>query len=482
MKILVIQIARLGDIYMSWPALRALRRQNPQAEIHVLARPRFAAAFDGLTGIHKIIQLPTQEILAPLVKEKMEVQEAFDGLSQFVDQLHMEKYDQIYNFSFSPLSSYLTHYIAHSGTKVCGYTRFKDGFFSIPDDMSAYFYAQVGVGRPNRFHLIEIFSSIVGMDTEAADFRAPHPFPTTDKTLPQDYIVLHVGASEVRKSIRAEKWISIIQEFQKINTMPIVLVGAAAEKSISQQICAEVPQGITDLVGQTQVSELFPILKSAKLLVGCDSAPMHMATLTGTPCVNITFPTVNFWETGPRAMDSVIVRAHDENDLSQEKLAKVIHRSLVGEKQDLSVVHTVAGTPSYWTLTTKTSDFDWLLLRAIYMGEDFPSNDGNDFTEAIRQLSEINELMLQQMANVERTGDISRASPFIERGEEIIETIGKLVPPTQTLVRWYQTEKIRIAPDEMRNVLKRTIEIHQLFQKILDLYKGTSRPAEKELE
>jgi heptosyltransferase-3 len=466
---------------MSWPALRALRRQNPEAEIHVLARPRFAAAFEGLTAVHKVIQLPTQDILAPLVKEKMEVQESFDCLSNFVDQLHFEKYDQICNFSFSPLSSYLTHYIAHSETKVIGYTRFTDGFFSIPDDMSAYFYAQVGPGRPNRFHLIEIFASLLGMDVQSEDFRAPHPFPTTDKTLPPDYVVVHIGASEARKSISATKWTSIIQELQKVNSTPVVLIGAESEKAISQQICATVTEGIIDLVGQTKLTELFPILKAAKLLVGCDSAPMHMATLTNTPCVNVSFPTVNFWETGPRALESVVFRAQNEADISEEKLAKVIQRNLIGEKQDLTVVHAAAGTPSFWTLTSKSADFDWLLLRAIYLGEDFPSNDGADFREAIRQFSEINELMLQQMANVERTGDISRASPFIERGEEIIETIGKLVPPTQSLVRWYQTEKIRIPPNEMKTVLKRTMEIHHLFQKILDLYKGTFHAPEKEL-
>lgn len=467
---------------MSWPAIRAIRRNYPEAEIHVLTRPKFSEAFTGLTAIHKIIKMPTKEILSPLVKLNMEVQESFDCLSEFVDSLYSENYDWILNLSFSPFSSYLTHYLTQPHTRVTGYSRFHDGYFSIPDDMSAYFYAQVGPGRPNRFHLIEIFASMAGLDLEPEDWRAPHPFPITSAVLPDEYVVIHVGASESSKSLSATKWTNIINQIYKIQKMKFVLIGSESEKIISTTICSGVPEGsVLDLVGKTSIQELFPIIKKSRLLVGCDSAPMHMATLVNTPCVNISLSTVNFWETGPRTLDSVIIKEKNEQELSSEKVAQIICRQFNGEKQDVGVIHATAGTPSYWALMPKSQDFDWLLIRAIYIGEDFPSNESKDFKEAITQLSEVNQLMIHQMENVEKTGLIANASPFIERGEEIIETIGKLVPPAQALIRWYQTEKIRIGPGEMKVVLNRTLEIHRLFQKILDLYSQFQKIPEKEL-
>ena len=69
MKILVIQIARLGDILMTWPAMRALRRAHPQAEIHLLVRPRFEAATRGLECVDRVIAMPSLEILEPLARE-----------------------------------------------------------------------------------------------------------------------------------------------------------------------------------------------------------------------------------------------------------------------------------------------------------------------------------------------------------------------------------------------------------------------------
>jgi len=473
MKILIIQLARLGDIYLTWPALRALRRTYPDAEIHVLTRPKFAAALDGLSVVDRIIQLPTKDILTPLVQLSMDVPGAFQRMSEFSDSLGSENYDWIVNFSFSPFSSYLTHAITQPQTRVTGYTRFSDGFLSIPDDMSAYFYAQVGIGRPNRFHLIEIFASMLGLDLIESDWAGPSPSLSSvvPFELPEDYIVLHVGASEKSKSLSAKIWIEILQSLSRLHPIHAVLIGAASESTIASEIMSQVPQATTvNLVGQTKISELFPVIQNAKLVMGCDSMPMHMASLTKTPCLNISLASVNFWETGPRAPGSVILRFQNAQDVQSEKVALAARKILAGERPDLTSLYVVPGAPSYFALFPKHVEFDWLMIRALYLSENFPAHHANEFKEAIKNLDEINQLMLSQMEKVAETGDISVAGPIIEQGEEIIETIGKLVPATQTLIRWYQTEKIRIGPGEMKVILNRTIEVHKLLQKVLELY------------
>jgi len=482
MKILVLQLARLGDVYLSWPAIRALRRTYPMAEIHLLTRPRFAAAAEGLTAVQKVIHLPTSEILAPLAQEDIQVNTAFAALSNFVDQLANENYDWVVNFSFSPFSSYLTHAVAGSQAKVFGYTRHQDGFLAIPDDVSAYFYAQVGQDRPNRFHLVEMFTSQVGLDLVPEDWRGPSPFPATQKILPAEYIVVHIGASDLGKALPPEQWVQIIQNLRANNPIAIVLVGSPDEEPIAQKMVEALgDRDIVNCVGKTQLNELFPILKSSRLLVGCDSAPIHMATYTNTPVVNLSYGNVNFWETGPRSLESVVLRIKTEADVDAIRIADVIHRAIAGQKQELGITHVTAGTPSYWCFNSKESDFDWFFARALYMGEDFPTCEDPNFASALKQMRDINSLMVQQIQVVEKTGDVSRAAPFIERGEEIIETIAKLVPALQILVRWYQTEKIRIPPGEMMQVLHRTLEIHLLLQKVLDLYEQPTEAVMKEV-
>lgn len=468
MKILVLELARLGDIFQTWPALRGLRRLHPEAQIEVLTRARFQSAIEGLEAVDKQIVLPTQDLLAPLLDTQMDVKSAHERMSQFVSELKNEKYDWILNFSFSPFSSYLTHAVAHENTKISGYSRTADGFLSIPDDMSAYVYAQVGVNRPNRFHLAEVFGTMVGVDLISTDWRAPLG-SSPDPQAPQ--VLIHVGASEAKKQISPIKWATIINQFLKISGVEIGLIGAASEAAIAEQIQASVPpERLKSYVGKTSIKELFSLIQGSKLLVGADSAPMHMASLTGTCCVNLSLSSVNFWETGPRAPGSVVLRGQDETDFASDKVALAMKRALYKEKQDLSIIKVQEGSPSYWGLAPKDSDFQWNLLKAIYMGEDFPMTENELFRDGIVKMADINLLMIEQMEAIQKGVDITKVAGIIDRGEEIIETIAKLVPPLAALVRWYQTEKIRIGPDTQEKLLERSLHIQNQLQNVLNLY------------
>ncbi len=135
MRILVLQLARFGDIYQSWPALKALRRLNPEAEIHVLVRHRFREALEGLSGIVQHTW-PTAEILEPIYRNGDEVT-AHLRLEKVLESLGALEFDRIVNLSFSPMSSYVTDILSHEKTVVSGYTRFEDGYLNIPDDASA---------------------------------------------------------------------------------------------------------------------------------------------------------------------------------------------------------------------------------------------------------------------------------------------------------------------------------------------------------
>jgi heptosyltransferase III len=468
MKILILQLARLGDCFQTWPALRALQRQYPEAELHVLTRERYMAACEGLEVVKKKIILPSVEWIEPLLGADFNVKSSHEKVGQFIDNLKAENYDWILNYSFSPLSSFLTHALTAVSTQVSGYTRTSDGFLAIPDDMSAYFYAQVGVNKPNRFHLAEIFATMAGLDLHVEDWRGPQGLVPRQGA---PSVLIHVGASETKKQISPIKWATIINQLQKIESVRIGLIGSPAESELAEIIMSSVGgEKVENFVGKTNLNELFELIAGTSLVVGADSAPMHMASLTRTPCLNFSLASVNFWETGPRADGSVVLRANDEADLASDRVAQVIKKALNREKQDLSVVVVQSGTPSYWVLEPKNTDFQWRLIQAIYQGGDFPASENPMFYDGISKLSEINSLMIEQMTSLKNGGDLVKLAPLMDRGEEIIQTIGNLVPDISPLIRWYQTEKIRIGPDSPENLLNRSLGIQELLQKVLALY------------
>lgn len=484
MKILAIQLARLGDIYQSWPGLRALKRMMPDAEIHTLARPRFRAAFDGLEAVSQVKVFPSNDILSAYVSpaEAGNTDAVSESLLSSADEvallkiedviqdLENEKYDWIINLSFSPLSADLTSVLSGPDTKISGYTRFDDGYLNLPDAMSAFFFAQVGHDRGNRFHLSEIFGTLCEADLTPEDWKAP-VLPEITHSLPEEYIAVHVGGSESHKALSVSKWISILRHLRTLRPFKFVIVGGKEDADKGLQLQCVAPEGeVINLAGQLSLAETMSVIKKASLLIGPDSAPIHMASLTATPTLNLSVGQVNHWETGPRAAGSVVLKAESEDVLMSNVIGDRVIEMVHGLRFPLGTIEACPGTPSFTGSETDESNFVWEFIQAIYMGHHFPKPIEPLFYEGIKQLLDVNSFMLEQLQSVVTVGDLQNRNALLQRGEEVIETIAKLVPSLAPLVRWYQTEKVRIGPQPLDQILRLNIETQKLLQGVLDLY------------
>jgi heptosyltransferase-3 len=63
-----------------------------------------------------------------------------------------------------------------------------------------------------------------------------------------------------------------------------------AEQDIARAILARVARPVVDLSGQLSLKELGALLRRARLFIGVDSAPMHIAAAVGTPTVALFGP------------------------------------------------------------------------------------------------------------------------------------------------------------------------------------------------
>ena len=470
MKILILQLARLGDIYMTWPAIRAVRRIVPNAEIHLVTRPRFEGALEGLTAVDKHHVLPSAHILEPLVQQDADLETSVNRMEEFTETLRAENFDQIINLTFSPFSSYLTHSLTTLTTQVLGYTRFRDGYFCAADDISGYFYAQVGIDKPNRVHVADIFASMMGVEYAEEDWASP-VLPEVSFALPETYVAVHVGASEAHKSIPGQAWGRTISYITKrFPGLPFVLIGSKAEQEIAQDIIATaVDANIVNLVGQTRMAELFTVIDSADLLLGCDSAPIHMASLTDTPTLNVSVGKVNFWETGPKATLGFIYRIDDLGQFAPERLGEITARLLEGHVDD-ELISRTSGLVSYEKKGETAADrFQWELVQAIYLGGTYPLAERLEVIQGAMKLDEINDFIMSQIEVASSKG-IEAVAALIENGEEVIKAISRLVPELSPLISWYHTEKVRIAPGTQEELCAATLNVHERFKQHLRVY------------
>lgn len=465
MKILVIQSARLGDIYQTWPVLRALRRLYPEANIHLLVRARFVEACEGLDEVNCVWSVDAKELLGPLINNIPDIKESLSKMNELCEALSREKFDRIINLSFSGFSSYLSYRVAHSFSNVVGYSRYEDGSLSVEDDPSAYFFAQVGVGGGNRLHLTELFATVAEVDLSSSDWRPPRKMGVFSKPLKLPFAVVHIGASEAVKRYPIHQWRNALKTLIDRTHANLVFIGAKSELQDVIALSTGLPQDrVTVLAGETRLIDLFSVISSSCFLVGCDSAPVHIAALCGVPVLNLSFESVSFWETGPKSQDSRVIRAQDPSGLPSDRVSEHLV-SMFNRQSSLSHHYSIQGAnKSYREIPVQKPDFEWDLVRCMYMNGPIPPPLRALTCEGIQKIQQANQLAVDELDRFADGSSTQSSLAIIERVDEMFEAIANLVPELNPLVRWYKTEKGRTAPGDLLQILSANRLIHNKLE------------------
>ncbi|MES2855228.1 MAG: glycosyltransferase family 9 protein [Bdellovibrionota bacterium] len=440
-----------------------------------MTRKKFAAAGRACLGVDKQWTLDSQAILKPVIAEKPDLNGALSSLDAFCSELKSEHFDMVINLSFSPFSSYLTEVIAGGLSEVRGYSRYEDGTLSIPDDSSAYFFAQVGGGRGNRIHVTDVFAAVAGVDlvesdwnTGAAVLNLPAKLSSEVGSYP---VVVHVGASDLAKTFSWSKWLQIVRGLNATYHGAVVLVGSPEESEIAEKVAAvSGPRKVVNLVGKTTIEELFAVISKAAVVIGGDSAPVQIATLTGTQVLNVSFPMVNYWETGPRSAGSRIVTVDGDDSIASDVIVREAMAMILKTRTELQVVEVPGRTMPYVVTAGQSQLFEWELQKALYMSETFPPPPNETFLLAIQRLAEINSICLEQVEALKRNHQNKTAASILDRGDEIMAQIERVMPEAGPIVRWFQVERMRIGPQGIDQLIESTAEVHRRLALVLEVY------------
>jgi heptosyltransferase-2 len=87
----------------------------------------------------------------------------------------------------------------------------------------------------------------------------------------------------------------------------VAIVGGAAERPLGEAIAGQLRAPSRVLCGETTLGELVGVLSSLRVLLTNDSGPMHLAAALGTPLVAVFGPT-DWTETAPVSPRAVLVR------------------------------------------------------------------------------------------------------------------------------------------------------------------------------
>lgn len=107
----------------------------------------------------------------------------------------------------------------------------------------------------------------------------------------QRFVHVHAPSRWQFKCWSTAGWVAIIDRLQA-EGWPVVLTAApeTAETALTAQLQRQLARVAIDLSGQLNLKELAALTAEARLFVGVDSAPMHIAAAMGTPAVALFGP------------------------------------------------------------------------------------------------------------------------------------------------------------------------------------------------
>ncbi len=289
----------MGDAVMTMPAIRAIRRANPDAHISLLVRPWVAPLFDKSPDIDDVI----------LYGEQFK---GIGGKLRLARALRRERFDRAILLQ-NAFDAALIAYLARIPERV-GFGRdFRSFLLTNPVEFG---------GEDRRMHHINYYLELL----KRAGIEAPYSDPWIHLSLEE-----RVEAREKLKNLKrpvvginpgaqfgpAKQWMpdrfaSLISKIvDKLGGSAIVFGGpgeAGLAENILNASSADAARAIS-MAGKTTLRELMALISECDALVSTDSGPMHIGYATRTPLVAI-FGSTSPALTGPVGYGHKVIQ-HD---------------------------------------------------------------------------------------------------------------------------------------------------------------------------
>ncbi len=286
-RFLVIRLSSIGDIVHALPAVAALGRTFPHAEIHWVVETRFAGLLEGNPCIHRVLKFDTLGW-----RKRIASGVTWEESVRSVLALRETSYDAALDFQ-GLWKSALIGRLSRSRVRL-GFTE-----YWLREPGAAVLYTE-RVPLRGQKHVIELNLALVEhLGARPGRWEFPLPCNVEDNRYverqlaalgAQEFLLVNPGGGWKAKCWPRENWAELLRRLESRFSGKILLTGAPEEEGVISEILS--------LSGAKQACyfpstllQFVALARRAKLFVGGDTGPMHLAAAVGTPIVALYGPT-----------------------------------------------------------------------------------------------------------------------------------------------------------------------------------------------
>lgn len=299
-RILVIRMDRIGDVVLTTPTLRAIRKDFPEATVALLVRSYTKDLMLNNPNINELLIFQDQRIfLFELMRQLIKLKSyAFD----LVIILHPNFWANF--LSFASRATYRLGYdAAGSGfflTMRISNTRLQNPRHEVEANLDVV--RNIGVDITDK-HL-EVSVTDEG-ESFAQDFLKDNAIQPNDIL-----IAVHPGGYYHYTRWPTAGFAQVCDSLIDRYKAKVMLVGSLSEMGLVREILREMRNAPLVVAGKTSLTQLISLLKRSSLFIGNASGPMHICCALNVPVVAIfgnTVLTNNYQKWGPWGEGHIVV-------------------------------------------------------------------------------------------------------------------------------------------------------------------------------
>ena len=266
-KFLIIRFSSIGDIVLTTPVVRCIRKQYPDAEIHFLTKHSFRGIVEHNPYIDKIHTLG-------------------DSFELMLHELAVEEYDYVidlhHNLRTLRVKKHLKKAKAFSFNKL---------------NVEKFILTNFKINTLPKIHIVDrTFECVKSLGVVDDGMGLDYFIPAIDEIKKDDiptshmhgYIGLVIGAALATKKFPLHK----LKELCAAINHPIILLGGKEDYEDGKKI-AEVDEiKIYNACGKFNLNESASLVKGAKLVITNDTGLMHIAAALQKPIISLWGNTV----------------------------------------------------------------------------------------------------------------------------------------------------------------------------------------------
>ena len=304
-RFLVIRLSSIGDIVHALPAVAALGETLPDAEIHWAVESRYAALLDGNPFVHRMMKLDTLAWRRNLASTAV-IKEILEA----IQSIRKARFDVALDFQ-GLYKSALIAWLSRARTRL----GFAENWLREP--AAGVFYTERLAPR-GRQHVIEMSLALVErlgvrhLDRGSWQFPLPQN-PADDEHVERliasfggrEFLIVNPGGGWMSKRWAPESYAELIRRLEPEFPGEILLTGSQSEEEMIQGIIRQSGSSRARSVS-TSIVQFIALVRRAKVFLGGDTGPLHLAASVRTPIVAIYGPT-DPARNGPFSEDDIVM-------------------------------------------------------------------------------------------------------------------------------------------------------------------------------